>query len=317
MKESAFSVSVIIPLYNKENSIEQTINTVLSQTLLSQEIIVVNDGSSDRSFEIAKSLNNPLVKLLDQSNGGVSAARNAGIAFAKSEWIAFLDADDLWEETFLSEMSQLNETFPSANVLASAYNLIESNGVKRNIELRNIKFDGMSGRMENYFEVASSSSPPICASAVVIRKNALNAIGGFPIGVKSGEDLITWAKLAAANEIAYTRKALASFILAPSHSYSGMPNRIPETPDLVGGELLKMAEVSAKPKDLRHYLSFWKKTRAQAFLRLGMRKNALKESLLTLRYNPKNKIVFLYLILLFFPNRFVNQVFRWYKKSKI
>ncbi len=317
MMKTNFSVSVVIPLYNKEASIEQTIHTVLSQTLLPQEIIVVNDGSSDRSFEIVKSLNNPLIKLLDQANGGVSVARNAGVAFANTEWIAFLDADDLWEETFLSEIRKLNQTFPSANVLASAYNLIELNGLKHHAELHNIKFDGMSGRMENYFAVASSSSPPICASAVVIRKNAFNAIGGFPVGVKSGEDLVTWAKLAASNEIAYTRKALASFILAPSHSYFDRPNRIPETPDFVGRELLKMSELSAKSKDLLHYLSFWKKTRAQAFLRLGMRKNALKESLLTLSYNPKNKIVFLYLILLFFPNRFVNQVFRWYKKSKI
>ena len=87
-------ISVIIPLYNKEPIIEQSLQSVLSQDYGDFEVIVVNDGSTDRSAEIVKSINDPRITLIEQDNGGPSKARNTGVKHAKGDWILFLDADD-------------------------------------------------------------------------------------------------------------------------------------------------------------------------------------------------------------------------------
>lgn len=87
-------ISVIIPLYNKESSIAQTLQSVFSQDYSDFEIVVVDDGSTDNSVEIVEAMNDPRIRLIKQENGGPSKARNTGVKNAKGEWIVFLDADD-------------------------------------------------------------------------------------------------------------------------------------------------------------------------------------------------------------------------------
>lgn len=87
-------ISVIIPLYNKEPIIERSLQSVLTQDYDDFEVIVVNDGSTDKSAEIVKSINDSRITLIEQENGGPSKARNTGVRNAKGEWIVFLDADD-------------------------------------------------------------------------------------------------------------------------------------------------------------------------------------------------------------------------------
>lgn len=87
-------ISVIIPLYNKESSIAQTLQSVFSQDYSDFEIVVVDDGSTDNSVEIVEAMNDPRIRLIKQENGGPSKARNTGVKNAKGEWILFLDADD-------------------------------------------------------------------------------------------------------------------------------------------------------------------------------------------------------------------------------
>ena len=99
--------SVIIPLYNKELSISNTIQSVLDQTFQNFEIVIVNDGSTDNSVKEVEKFDDKRIRLIHQENQGVSAARNRGIEEAKYEWIAFLDADDLWMENHLEEMTKL------------------------------------------------------------------------------------------------------------------------------------------------------------------------------------------------------------------
>lgn len=87
-------ISVIIPLYNKEPIIERSLQSVLSQDYDDFEVVVVNDGSTDRSADIVRSINDPRIRLIEQENGGPSKARNTGTKNARGEWILFLDADD-------------------------------------------------------------------------------------------------------------------------------------------------------------------------------------------------------------------------------
>lgn len=89
-------LSVVIPAFNAATTIRSAVRSALSQTVSVLEVIVVDDGSTDATAEVVAGIGDPRVQLVSRSNGGPSAARNAGIAAARGEWIAFLDADDLW-----------------------------------------------------------------------------------------------------------------------------------------------------------------------------------------------------------------------------
>src|SRR6056300_1045134 len=93
--------SVVIPLYNKEKFIEDTLKSVLNQTFNDFEVIIVNDGSSDNSLSIVEQFKSEKIRLFTNKNRGLSYTRNFGIKKAKSQYIGFLDADDLWENDFL------------------------------------------------------------------------------------------------------------------------------------------------------------------------------------------------------------------------
>jgi glycosyltransferase involved in cell wall biosynthesis len=311
-----FKVSVVIPLYNKSTSVLGTLETVLNQTLQPLEIVIVNDGSTDNSLEVVLSLNSSLIKIINIENSGVSVARNIGIENSEGDWIAFLDADDLWCNGYLEELADLANLYSECTILATRYLLRDYLGNDRSISIQKIPFISERGVLRNYFEVASISSPPLWTSALAIRKPILLEIGGFPVGIKSGEDLLTWARLAIKNDIAYSNKELSIFVQDPAHTYQTRANRTPESNDLVAQGLIAILLLNDENPFLKSYISFWKKTRASAFLRLGMRREAFNESLLALKYNRRNKMIYVYLFLLFLPNSLVLAIFKHLGRSK-
>ena len=105
-------ISVIIPLYNKEPIIERSLQSVLSQDYDDFEVVIVNDGSTDRSADIVRNINDPRIRLIEQENGGPSKARNTGTKNAKGEWIVFLDADDELLPGALRIFHRLSEAHP-------------------------------------------------------------------------------------------------------------------------------------------------------------------------------------------------------------
>ena len=101
-------ISVVIPLYNKENFIKKTLDSVLQQTFTDFEVIIVNDCSTDNSDKIILEYKDERIKTIKhQTNKGLSAARNTGIAVATQDYIAFLDADDCWSTHFLSSVIEV------------------------------------------------------------------------------------------------------------------------------------------------------------------------------------------------------------------
>jgi hypothetical protein len=122
------TVSVVIPLYNKEKYVERAISSIRAQTYHPLEIIVVDDGSTDNGPKKVIALNNPMITLLRQENRGPGAARNAGLAIAGGKYVAFLDADDEWYPSFLSiGISYLENHSFSATVAATGYVALPSN----------------------------------------------------------------------------------------------------------------------------------------------------------------------------------------------
>lgn len=278
--------SVVIPLYNKERQIAGTLRSVFAQTFADYEIIVVDDGSTDGSAAIVESLHDPRIRLIRQANAGVSATRNLGIAEARGEYIALLDADDEWRPEYLATIADLIRKYPQCDVFATNYSHVDSNGKTFPTILRKLPFDGDDGILYNYFEVASVSSPPICSTCITARKEAFQSVGGFPLGIKSGEDLLTWARLAARYKIAYSKKPLAVFNVE-GYDRNERPKRIPAENDTVATELLKLKD-EFNPSNINQYISFWHKMRAVIYMRLGMKSKSIKEAFKAVRYNPLN-----------------------------
>jgi len=303
-------ISVVIPLYNKRETVLSALNSVLNQTVLPNEVIVVNDGSTDGSEQVFVELNHPHVRLISQPNAGVSAARNRGIAEAKNEWIAFLDADDEWLPEFLETITMLSEKYPQCSVLATSYFLQDHTGRKRQLLLENLPFSKDDGLLTNYFMVAACSEPPIHSSSVAIKNPALKSVRGFPAGITSGEDLLTWARLAASNDIAYCTKPLSIFVQDIAHTYQDKPNRIPQCPDIVGTELGLLAKHNRRIPGIKRYVAHWHKMRASVFLRLGMKKEALYDGIKSLTFRPFNSRIFIYFILLPLPDFTIAKIFQ-------
>lgn len=273
-------ISVVIPLYNKEKQIAKTLQTVLQQTFQNFEIVIINDGSTDNSLEVVKRINDTRIRIIHQENAGVSAARNKGIKEAKYELIAFLDADDEWKPEYLETQYRLYCKYSECSVYACGYEFRDCNGVVANTIIRKLSFRDVDGILTNYFEVASCSHPPICSISIMARKEAIQAIEGFPIGVKSGEDLLTWARLAVYNEIAYSKKKLAVYRLGYSNP------RPPEPTDYVGEQLEKLYELYPTIYAIKKYIAFWYKMRMCRCLAHQMYGKAFKAFVKSIKYNP-------------------------------
>lgn len=291
-------ITIIIPLYNKEASIATALRGVLAQTYQDFEVVVVDDGSTDGGAAVVETFDDPRIRLIRQENGGVSAARNRGIAEARGQHVAFLDADDEWMPEFLEEIAALIAAYPESKARATNY-VFNSNGVKSPTLLRKIPFTEERGVMTNYFEVASCSHPPVCSICVCIDRDLLQEIGGFPVGIKSGEDLLTWARIAVRTQWAYSMKPLAQYNF-DQVSIKEPPTRIPEEVDVVGAELKKLWHDYPQVIGQRKYLSLWHKMRSSMYMRLGgYKKECAKEAFKSLRYNPLNYKVYAYLVLNF------------------
>lgn len=303
------NITVVIPLYNKTNGILNAIDSIMKQTVEVSEIVIVNDGSTDDSIEKVNSLINNKIKIYEQINQGVSAARNKGIEIAKGDWIAFLDADDQWNPNYIETINDLYISFPSCSVLATSYELQDINGNRKKNKINNIRFRE-KGILENYFEVASTSNPPLWTSAIVVKKSSILAVNKFPVGIKLGEDLITWAKLASKFSIAYSLDTMGIYFLDSSQSFLEKPPRVPEKEDYVGTELIKLYRLNKEQKHLKKYISHWFKMRASIFLRIGDNSNAFNEILKALKYNIYNTKLYVYALLILLPLKYRNSFFK-------
>jgi glycosyltransferase involved in cell wall biosynthesis len=292
-------ISIVIPLYNKEKQVAKTLSSVFAQTYSDYEIIVVDDGSTDKSAEVVASLNDKRIHLIHQQNAGVSVARNRGIAEAHGEYVALLDADDEWKPEFLSTQMQLVEKYPECDAYAVNYEFRDEQGKVTPTIIRKLPFSGTSGVLSNYFEVAANSNPPICSISIMARKSAFEAVGGFPVGVKSGEDLLTWAKLACRFKIAYTTASLSVFNVV-GYSYSEKPKREPATPDVVAEGLISLMN-KFHPAFMHLYIASWYKMRCAIYTRLGNRKCAIREALKGIRYHKTNIKLYIYILLNLIP----------------
>lgn len=201
--------SVVIPLFNKENFIQNTLNSVLNQTFDDYEIIIINDGSTDKSEEIVLAFSDSRIHYFSKTNEGVSAARNHGIQNAKGTYIAFLDADDLWFPNHLSALRILIEAYPEAGIYASRYisKVSPAKYIKNNF--LNIP-ENFSGIISDFF-LSSLVSRVALTSAVVVPPSVFKQIGYFDHKITSGQDLDLWIKIALKYPVAITNSITVEY----------------------------------------------------------------------------------------------------------
>lgn len=171
------------------------------------EIIIIDDGSTDKSYSIASSFSDKRIRLFKQRNKGVSSARNFGILKSKYDLIAFLDADDFWKPNYLYEMYNCICEYPDAALYGCAYDIFTKNKKSKTYHFPFPK--KFKGYVENYFKVAFKSIL-FLPSAVIIRKNHCE----FPLfdeRVKLGEDLLAWFKIALRNKVFFFNKVLSFY----------------------------------------------------------------------------------------------------------
>ena len=205
--------SVIIPLYNKALYVAKAIQSVLAQVFTDFELVIVDDGSKDDSAEIASKHieNHSNCRLIRQENAGVSMARNNGVAASHGDYLCFLDADDWWEPTFLEEMSKLIEEFPDAGIYGTSYTIV--NETKHKTRVAPIGVDsGFEKGYINYCQVyAKTLAMPLWTGAVSVPRSVFDEMGGFPKGVKLGEDFMLWIHIALKYKVAFLNKSLAYY----------------------------------------------------------------------------------------------------------
>ena len=193
--------SVIIPLYNKANFVKKTIESVLSQTFKDFEIVVVNDGSTDDSLAIVSEITDPRIRVFTKENGGVSAARNFGIEKSRYEYIAFLDADDIWLPDYLETIKGMIEHYPQAGVFSTAYTHVDG---KNRWKERNVEVVKNAIYTENYCKsLEKKEIKQLWTGAICAKKELFDNIGRFRVGVKRGEDLDMWLRLSLVSPIVW------------------------------------------------------------------------------------------------------------------
>lgn len=202
--------SVVIPLYNKEKYIAQTLENVLKQRFTDFEIIVVNDGSTDASGKIVKSLSDARISYFSTANHGAAAARNFGIEKSTAPYIAFLDADDLWMQNHLEELKKLIDRFPQAGMYCNRYQLIFENGSTYQPSFYGID-DTYEGVVEDYF--AASLHYAVASSiSVAVPKSIFSEIGNFKKYISSGQDTDMWIRIALHSKIIIGNKLTSSYL---------------------------------------------------------------------------------------------------------
>jgi glycosyltransferase involved in cell wall biosynthesis len=187
-------ITVVIPLFNKKTTIRRALLSVLCQSIKDLEVIVVDDGSTDHSFEAIDDIEDPRLRLVKQTNQGVSAARNLGVMLAKSDYVAFLDADDYYKPDFLQHITTLIQQDPDAGIFCCRLEFVDENQ-KAFIPKAYLK-EEFCGEVKNFISLFSKDRGVIHPSSMAVKKNAFLLAGGFAVGKHVGEDILLILKMA-------------------------------------------------------------------------------------------------------------------------
>lgn len=256
--------SIIIPLYNKEKFLKATLKSVFEQTFTDYEVIIINDGSTDKSLQIAERFKSENLKIITQNNQGVSVARNIGIENASASYCCFLDADDYWKKNHLESLFKLVHEFKNADFFCSRY-ITE---ISKNIFSKNtFDFDDSYQGYINDFFKSSLVSRIATSSSTCIRKKIYDEIGGFNPEINSGEDLDYWIRIALKYQVAISNQTTVVYnFIIENQSLSRV--------QIENKKLLNLNQYQSEEKQnkaLKHFLDIYRIEFALHFHIIGNR----------------------------------------------
>lgn len=260
MADSGITISVVIPAYNAARFLPRCLKSVFAQTLKPVEVIVVDDGSTDDTAAVAAALG---ARVVSQANGGVSAARNTGIRIASGDWLALLDADDLWAPEKLER--QAARIRPETVLVYTGIRIFDDNGVRGEQPAPEAASARKMLRYRN----------PITPSTVLARREILMRGGGFREDIRACEDWEMWNRLRRLGQFEAVTEVLTEYYVYPN-SLSSNPAKMLEALDQIIDTTL-LADL--------HGFSRWvwrRRIRATQLRSAGLiaRENALKHELL-------------------------------------
>lgn len=183
------AVSVIIPAYNAMAFLPEALRSILNQTMPNFEVIIVNDGSKDNIVEWASRITDPRVKLISQDNQGVSQARNTGILNSRGTYIAFLDADDIWEPTKLEKQVKAFELNPKLGLVDTQVLMVDPQD--------NVLYQAGSSYAEgNVLRLMLEENLVMCGSSPMIHRKCIEKVGLFDTDLQGSEDWNMWTRIA-------------------------------------------------------------------------------------------------------------------------
>jgi glycosyltransferase involved in cell wall biosynthesis len=239
-------ISVVMPAYNVEAYIERSLKSVLTQTFQHLEIVLVDDGSSDRTVETAESVFRQFphadFKILRTDHAGPGAARNAGIRASRFEWVAFLDADDFWRESKLEVVTTVIEALEDVDMICHYEDEIALDGSIKQIGMSLDEWDRAT------LVLASYHRNMFTTSGVTVRRRLLVDVGMFDETLPSGQDRDLWIRLVQVARPFWLRDSLGYYVNRPGNISSNLESRFRCSLRISRKYLPSLAKFSAFPR---------------------------------------------------------------------
>lgn len=303
-------ISIIVPLYNKVNEVQRAIDSIFAQTVQDFELIIVDGGSTDGSLDAIKRYElDPRYHLIHQISKGLPAGRNEGIEAARTDLVAFLDADDEWLPDFLETIFSLRGKFPDAGIYATAYIPVFGEKTQK-LRLVEIPDAPWSGILTSYFRsTALAKTPPFAPCCVAIPKTTFQNVGLFNPTSRIGEDTEMWAKIALKLPVAYTSKTCAKYNWISDNKMTDTFAPLMHHPFFSYVQKLDSIDLYRfnKPDDLLIYLEYEELNMAYINLMAG-KKDFLKANLDYVQSNVFQKQKKLLIILSILPYEMIKYV---------
>ncbi|QZN91419.1 glycosyltransferase family A protein [Idiomarina abyssalis] len=200
MTNKDIEFSVVVPIYNKASYVERAVESVLKQSFINFEVILVCDPSTDGSEQVVESIIDDRIRIIyrDKPGPGGYAARNLGITSSKGRWIALLDADDMWYPEHLEKALKLTKQYPDKKVLTTSRLIEEKGKVKTDAFSKHFRAKGLESRgfsFLEYLQLSFQLDKPFNSNSIIFHKDCVNG-DVFPEGkVKRSGDILAWLKL--------------------------------------------------------------------------------------------------------------------------
>ncbi len=291
-------ISVVIPCFNAKRYVAATLASVLAQTGVQLDIVVVDDGSTDGTADFVRK-GFADVRVFEQSNQGVAVARNLGIAEAKSDWIAFIDADDIWLPGKLQAQLSALASSPAARMSYTAWHVWETEEPeppKALIETlqRDPAAEGRWDGPTGWIYASLLLDCVVWTSSVLIHRSVLQEVGNFDPTLRVGEDYDLWLRASRVTPVVRVCKPLAMYRMHPASITKKTPDRNFKG-EVIGRAIRRWGYgspdgSSARPSDVNQSLARSWSDYGGAHLMAGNSKRARQAALKALTLAPSQML---------------------------